>query len=76
MNHRFTLDLAEALAARLASETNHADPATQIQRAFELALNRRPEDAELAAARALVAEHGMRCFCRALLNANELIYVH
>jgi Protein of unknown function (DUF1553)/Protein of unknown function (DUF1549) len=76
MNHRFTIDMAEALAERLANQTDNKDPAAQVRRAFDVAFLREPDDAELAAAAALVKEHGLPAFCRALLNANELIYVH
>jgi hypothetical protein len=76
MNHRFTLDMAAALASRLATEAGHDDPAAQVRRGFKLALARDPDEAELAAGAALVKEHGLPAFCRALLNASELIYVH
>jgi hypothetical protein len=46
-----------------------------VDRAFKLAFSRPPEDSELDAAAALVKQHGLRAFCRALLNASELIYV-
>ncbi|MDP3072235.1 MAG: DUF1553 domain-containing protein [Opitutaceae bacterium] len=70
LNHSFTLDLAEALAARLDGDVNR-----QIARAYALAFQREPSAAEQAAAAALIASHGVKAFCRALLNANELIYL-
>ncbi|MEO6244068.1 MAG: DUF1553 domain-containing protein [Opitutaceae bacterium] len=70
LNHSFTLDMAEALAARLAG-----DPATQIAQAYRLALQREPSASEREGGVALVAAHGVRAFCRALLNTNELIYL-
>jgi hypothetical protein len=76
MNHRFTIDMCEAFAARLANETGNNDATAQVQRAFEVAFTREPDATELAAAAALVKEHGLPAFCRALLNANESIYVH
>jgi mono/diheme cytochrome c family protein len=68
LNHRFTLDLASALAARL-------DPADPIAHAYALAFQRPPTAAEKSAAAALIAAHGRDAFCRALLNANELLYL-
>jgi hypothetical protein len=78
MNHRFTIDMAEALAERLTSEADSNDDQSegQVRRAFELALAREPDAVELAAALELVERHGLRAFCRALLNSSELIYVN
>ncbi|HEY3393215.1 MAG TPA: DUF1549 and DUF1553 domain-containing protein, partial [Lacipirellulaceae bacterium] len=45
MNHRFTIDMAEALAARLVNETNNDDHGAHVRRAFELAFTREPVDA-------------------------------
>jgi hypothetical protein len=73
-NHRFTLDMAAALTARLQREAGE-DPRAQIVRAYALAFNRDPAAAELDQAAALVAKHGLPAFCRALLNTNELIYL-
>jgi hypothetical protein len=73
MNHSFTFDMAKALANRIHSESS--DTAGQIERAFLLAFCRTPDDQELAAAIALVGEHSLETFCRALLNANEFIHV-
>lgn len=70
LNHRFTLDMAEALAARLAGE-----PEAQVRQAYALAFQRAPSVTERTAAADLIAVHGLRAFCRALLNASELIYV-
>ena len=74
MNHDFTLDMAELLAARLEHEAGDA-PEAQIERAFVLAFGRGPDSAETKAAARLVADHGLRAFCRAVLNSNELIYL-
>lgn len=70
LNHSFTLDMAEAFAARLTGE-----PAAQVAQAYAFAFQRAPSAAEMAAAVALIAAHGPKAFGRALLNANELIYV-
>jgi hypothetical protein len=68
LNHRFTLDLAAAFAARLTGP----DP---VGEAYARALQRPPSAAERAAAQPLVAAHGLDAFCRALLNASELVYL-
>jgi hypothetical protein len=68
LNHSFTLDMAAALAARL----DKSDP---VASAWRLALQRTPTSDERAAAGTLIASHGLDAFCRALLNANELLYL-
>ncbi|QDV37871.1 DUF1553 domain-containing protein [Tautonia plasticadhaerens] len=72
LNHEFTLDMARALASRLSRDSGD-DPEAQVRLAFELAFARGPDDAERAAAVALIDRHGLDAFCRAILNANELI---
>jgi hypothetical protein len=61
-------------ARRLEREAG-GDPAAQVRRGFALALARQPDDAELAAAVAVVRQAGLAQFCRMLLNANEFVYV-
>ncbi len=68
MNHRFTLDMAEALAARVGT-------GDAVGNAYALLFQRAPSETERHAARALIAAHGLRAFCRALLNANELLFL-
>ncbi|HMV47682.1 MAG TPA: DUF1553 domain-containing protein, partial [Blastocatellia bacterium] len=75
LNHRFTLDMADALAARAQREAPN-DQAAQVRRAFALAFQQTPTPEEEQAALKLIASHGWRAFCRALLNANELIYLN
>ena len=73
-NSRFTLDQAEALAARVEKDAG-SDPAKQITRAYELALNRRPDAEELREIEPVVREHGLATLCRALFNSNEFLFV-
>jgi len=73
MNHAFTVDMAAALAGRTAAEASSIED--QIRRAFLLAFSRIPADEEIKAAKQLIADHGTEAFCRALLNANEFIYI-
>jgi mono/diheme cytochrome c family protein len=74
LNSRFMLDQARRFADRLGREAG-ADPRARAQLAFRLAFGREPDDAELAAAAALVDEHGTTVFCRAIYNASEFVYV-
>jgi hypothetical protein len=76
MNHGFTMAMAEALAKRLSSATDASNYDGQIKLGFKLVFGRDPTRAEQAAAAALVGKHGMRAFCRGLLNSSELIYVN
>lgn len=71
MNHSFSLDMARAFAERLSNEAK--SPEGQVRRAFFLCYSRPPSQEEAAASLKLVQEHGLRSFCRALLNSNELI---
>ncbi len=68
LNHSFTLDMAKSLAARIQS----TDPVTN---AYALAFQRPPTEKEHQAATQLITTHGPEAFCRALLNANELLYL-
>lgn len=74
LNHRFSLDMAQHLAARLRRDAG--DVPAQVRRAFELAYARRPSEPELRAGVELVEGHGLRAFCRVVLNSNELIQVN
>lgn len=75
LNHKFTVDMAQALAQRVKREAGD-DRDAQVQRAFALAFFRQAHEAEVDAAQKLIAAHGLRAFCRALLNASEMIYVN
>ncbi|MBS1824171.1 MAG: DUF1553 domain-containing protein [Acidobacteria bacterium] len=72
LNNSFLLDQAQHFAQRLEKE---ATGEQRIDRAFTLAFGRKPDTEERTAASKLIAEHGLAAFCRALLNANEFIYV-
>ena len=73
MNHRFSFDMVNALSERLQREAS--DSTNQVRRAFELAFSRSPHAVELDAATKLIAQYGLRAFCRSLCNSNELIHV-
>jgi hypothetical protein len=72
-NNEFMLRQATHLATRVDNESGSR--AEAIRRAFALAFQRSPTDAEHRAAETLVAEQGLFSLCRALLNANEFSYL-
>jgi Protein of unknown function (DUF1553)/Protein of unknown function (DUF1549) len=75
MNGRFVIQQAGFLAERLRRDAGD-DPAKQVQRGFQLAFGREPTAEESAAAVKVIRAHGAAAFCRALLNANEFLYVY
>jgi hypothetical protein len=75
LNGPFMLQQAGLFAERLRREAGD-DAQAQVQRAFQLAFGRIPDDAELASARQLIREQGLLVFCRALYNANEFLYLN
>jgi len=74
MNHRFSLDMAAALAARL--EHDASDSSARVRRAFALCYARDAGADEIAGGVKLIEGFGLRAFCRAMLNTNELITVN
>jgi hypothetical protein len=72
-NNEFMLRQAEHLAARVTSEASH--PKDRILKAFQLAFQRHPTELESAAAEKLLEQQGLFALCRALLNANEFLYL-
>ena len=74
LNSPFLLQQSDFLAVRLRKDAGD-DPARQISRAFHLAFGREPSGDEAGAASRLIATHGLPAFCRALLNANEFVFV-
>ncbi|HVK12881.1 MAG TPA: PSD1 and planctomycete cytochrome C domain-containing protein [Gemmataceae bacterium] len=74
LNSPFMLRQAGDFADRVRREAG-PDPTAQVRRAFRLAFQRAPSAKELAAAVELVDAHGLAALGRALLNANEFLYV-
>lgn len=74
MNNVFMMDQARFFAARLEKEAG-ASTAAQVKLAFQLAFGREADSEELAASQRLITQHGLAAFCRAVLNANEFLYV-
>jgi hypothetical protein len=76
MNHSFTMQMAAYMAERVTREAGPNSKSGEIELAFRLAFGRPPAAREQQAAQALVARHGLRALCRALLNSSEMIYLH
>ncbi|MCC2669438.1 MAG: Planctomycete cytochrome [Armatimonadetes bacterium] len=74
MNNSFVLRQSRELAALLEKEAPVNRP-RQLELAYQRAFGRPPTPAERARAAVFVSAHGLPAFCRALLNASELIYV-
>tara|TARA_R110002096_G_scaffold199271_17_gene383143 strand:- start:13064 stop:15889 length:2826 start_codon:yes stop_codon:yes gene_type:complete len=73
MNHSFTMEMSGHFAERLQQHSNTTQE--QVGHAFSLAFGRSPTDEEAQNAAALIHEHGLTAFSRALLNSNEFIYL-
>ena len=74
LNHDFTLDMAETLAGRI-QENAGGKTEAQVNEAFRIAFQRQPDPEEARKSITAVDDLGLQAFCRALLNANELIYL-
>lgn len=73
-NSRFVLQQAETFAGRLQTEAGN-DAAAQVKQAWQLAFNRLPDQTEAKAAVAFVKAEGLPALCRAVLNANEFLFI-
>ncbi len=73
-NSRFTEQQAELMAERCRREAGEA-VSPRVQRAFELAFGRLPDEVEERAGCRLVSPFGLKALCRALFNANEFLFI-
>jgi hypothetical protein len=73
-NSRFTLRQAECFAERLRHDAG-PEPRSQLARAWELAFSRPPAPDELREALYFADSEGYPALCRALLNANEFLFI-
>ena len=75
MNNNFVIAQANYFAERLKKEAG-ADPGAQVDRAFQLALNRAPSAAERARSIAYIKANPARLaeFCQAMFDLNEFAY--
>lgn len=77
-NSRFTLDEADAFAAKVLTdvgEENRDDLSQQIRLVYRLALGREPNSIELNDALPVVQEHGLSTLCRVMFNSNEFLFL-
>ncbi|MBX9579642.1 MAG: DUF1549 domain-containing protein, partial [Gemmataceae bacterium] len=74
LNAPFLVQQAGSLAARAEKEAG-PNPEAAVRRVFRLAFQREPSAGELKAAVGLAKAHGLPAVCRAVLNANEFLYV-
>jgi hypothetical protein len=74
LNSPFLVQQANYFADRVKADAG-SKATDQVGRAFRLAFQREPTESEAASAVRLVADHGLPALCRALLNANEFLYV-
>lgn len=75
MNTSFVLRMSQHFAERLVTEVGK-DTNAQARRAFQLAFDRDPQEAELALADAFIIKNGLPAFCRVLINSNEFLYIN
>lgn len=73
-NSRFTLQQADFFTERLQREAGH-EAGAQVVRAWALAFNRLPAPDELNDALSFAESEGLPALCRALLNANEFLFI-
>ncbi len=73
-NSTFVVEQSELFARRLADEVPESDVA-RAALAYELAFGRPAAADEASAALSFANEHGWPALCRALLNANEFVFV-
>jgi hypothetical protein len=74
LNSNFVLQQAKFFAERVEKDAGR-DTDAQVKRVFALAFNRAPNEKERTAAAKLVKDHGLAALCRAVLNANEFVFV-
>lgn len=74
LNSPFMVQQSELLAARVKREAGD-DPAAQVRRGFRLAFGRNATVQEIDSATKLINDHGLAAFGRALINANEFLFV-
>ena len=71
-NSTFVLQQADILAKRLATEPS---PEAQAALAFRLFYSRPPDAVEQSTSAAMIREHGVQSFARAMFNTSEFLFV-
>jgi hypothetical protein len=74
LNGQLANDLAEAFAQRLRAEAGQ-DVASQVERAYRLAIGRAPTPRESELAREFIGDVSLREFALAMFNLNAFLYV-
>ncbi|MCA8989767.1 MAG: DUF1553 domain-containing protein, partial [Planctomycetaceae bacterium] len=72
-NSQFVTQQADLLAKRLQQDSETMPE--QIQRSWQLCFQRPPDKTELADSLAFIESEGLQQFTRALLNANEFVFI-
>jgi hypothetical protein len=73
LNSSFVVQQAELFAKRLERESESTS--ARVERAWELCFNRPPEKADVADAVSFIEREGLVQFARAMLNANEFVFI-
>ena len=74
LNSGFAMQQAELFAKRLEKEAGPS-VSRQIERAYELAFGRPPSPAERETGREFINAVGLQQFTRAVINANEFVFI-
>ncbi len=74
LNSPLAVESARAMAQRVQRDAG-ADSSQQMQHAFELALQRLPDEVESASCQRLRDQHSLAELCRVLINLNGFAYV-
>jgi hypothetical protein len=74
LNNSITLRMAARTAARCERDAA-GDLDKQLSLVYDLAFNRRPQQAELVEARNFASRRGLAALCRVIFNSNEFLYV-
>lgn len=74
LNSNFIVQQSNLFARRLQVEAGD-EASRQVRRAFLLTFLREPSADEQAESIGFIQQHGLPAFCRALLNANEFLFV-
>ncbi len=74
LNSPLAVEAARSFSQRVVAEAGES-PQHQVERAFQLAFQRRPARAELEACLRMASQRSLTEVCRALLNLNEFVYL-
>ncbi|HCK54841.1 MAG TPA: hypothetical protein DIC23_16610 [Planctomycetaceae bacterium] len=74
LNNPFILRMATRMAQRITRETGN-DVGQQVTRAWQLAIQRAPNNREHRLSAELVQKHGLAALCRGLFNVNDFVII-